>query len=98
MSLFKHHVFRKNNQLNLNDECLLGVIQEIGGYKATDIRAFFARYTRDNTSSIYKNSITKLVNLNFVSIKMMDNNKKNRIISLTDDGATYISIVKSFYE
>ena len=98
MSLFKHHVFRKNNQLNLNDECLLGVIQELDGSITTDIRNLFDRYTRDPRSSMYTNSINKLLGLNFVVIKQLNENKRKKHIFLSADGLGYIAIVKSFYE
>jgi hypothetical protein len=98
MSIFKHHVFRKNNQLNLNDECLLGVIQELNGSITTDIRNQFDRYTRDPRSSKYINSIDKLTGLNFVVIKQLNDNKRKKHIFLSEDGLGYIATIKSFYE
>lgn len=98
MSLFKHHVFRKNNQLNLNDECLLGVIQELNGSIATEIKDQFDQYTRDPRSSMYVNSIKKLVDFNFVVVKQLNDNKRKKHIFLSEDGLGYIAMIKSFYE
>lgn len=98
MSLFKHHVFRKNNQLNLNDECLLGVIQELDGAIVTDIRDQFDSYTRDPRSSMYTNSINKLIEFKFVVIKQLHDNKRKKHIFLSEDGLGYIATIKSFYE
>lgn len=98
MSLFKHHVFRKNNQLNLNDECLLGVIQELDGAIVTDIRDQFDSYTRDPRSSMYVNSMKKLIGFNFVVIKQLHENKRKKHIFLSEDGLGYITTIKSFYE
>ena len=98
MSVFKHHVFRRNSGMKAQDEFLLGVIQEFDGYKATAVREFYSEFGKLSSKDVFDYALNKLVNLNYVTNHIDPKDNRRKLLRLTKDGLEYLEIVKSLYK
>lgn len=98
MSVFKHHVFRRNSGMKAQDEFLLGVIQEFNGYKTTAIREFYSELGKLSSKDVFDYALNKLVHLNYVTNRIDPADNRRKLLLLTDDGKKYLELVSSLYK